>query len=390
MKNKIYYTDGLLTLAILFLSSLSIFMVYSSWSITSIVFGGSSFMGIFGKQALFLVLAVIVYFLAVKIPYKVYYNSAYALWGLSVVLLVVVYLFDPVNDSRSWIQLPLVNFQPSELAKIAVILAVGKYYQRLINRKEPVTLVNGLVTPSLLVLIPAALTFFQPDPGTVVIMLGISFCCLIASGLRLRFFLKHSVKVFAILFGLISMFAIANLIFDGAPMNGLKESQSRMIGRFNDYDNPCGDYYGDGFQICNSLIAINTGGLTGKGIGNSTQKYLYIPESHTDAIFAVTAEELGFIVVGFILLVYLFIVLRILYYAKRAPDKFSQITCIGVAALILIHVFVNVGGIINLIPFTGVPLPFFSYGGSFLLMCFGFLGIVQSIIISIKRDGDVE
>ncbi len=390
MKNTFYYSDGLLTLFLAILSGFSLFMVYSSWSISSIVFGESTLLGIVSKQIIFMSLAFFVYIIAAKIPYRIYYRYAYVLWIISVFLLIIVFKSEPVNDSKSWIQLPLFNFQPSEFAKLTMILSVGKYYQNLFDKKGKITLGNGFALPlAIYVLIPSALVFFQPDPGTVLIMLFISVSCLWFSGITIGFFIRFSSKIF-MFFIVASVFLFSvNFFTSGALVTGFKESQARMIGRL-DYKDPCADYYGEGFQICNSLIAINSGGLTGKGIGNSTQKYLYIPEAHTDAIFAVTAEELGFVGVGMILLIYLFVVIRILYYTQLAPNRFTKIILGGISGLILIHVFVNVGGIINFIPFTGVPLPFFSYGGTFLIMCAGFMGVAQSIIISIKRDGDIN
>ncbi len=389
MKNNMYYTDALLLLAIVLLSGLSLFMIYSSWSISSIVFGDGTFLGTFGKQLLLVVASMLIYYAASKFPYKCYYKIAYFLWWLSVFLLLYVFTTEEINESRSWIPLPFANFQPSELAKIAVVLSLGRYYYNLKKKSEPMGFNNGILIPFTIVFVPTILVIFQPDPGTALVILGIGAFCFFVSGTKLKFLLRILPKISLIVVALSLFLVTLNFATNGATLRGLINQQSRMISRFNNFKDPCGDYFGDGFQICNSLIAINSGGVTGKGLGNSTQKYLYIPESHTDAIYAVTAEELGFAVVGIVLLIYLFLVLRIMYYAKKTTDKFCQITCVGVASLILLHVFVNVGGIINLIPFTGIPLPFFSYGGTFLMLCAGFMGMLQSIIISIKRDGEI-
>lgn len=389
MKNRIYYSDGILTALIYILAVFSIFMIYSTWSITNIVFGQSTIFGTVGKQLMFLTVASSLYFIAMKIPYTFYRKMSYFIWFLAVILLLLVFMFKPINDSKSWIPFPYFNFQPSEFAKFAVIVVIANYYHKLFKSKEKITLRRGFITPLLFVLVPSLLIFLQPDPGTMLIIVGISVVLLVVSGLKFGFFFKYGTKL-VLLIGALTMMVIAiNSVTDGALVASFEEKQSRMLGRF-DYKDPCDDFYNEGFQICNSLIAINSGGLFGKGIGNSTQKYLYIPESHTDAIFAVTAEETGFFTVAGIIIVYAAIVLRILYFARRAPDRFSMITCVGIAMLVLVHVFINIGGILNIIPFTGVPLPFFSYGGTFLLLCFGLLGVVQSIIISIKRDGDVN
>ncbi len=387
LKNRIFYADKTMTILVLVLSFVSSIMVYSTWSITTVVFGGSSALGIFGKQIMFIVLSIILYFIVTHIPYKRFKIFAPMLWLITVGLLIVVFFFPAINESRSWIPVPGVgfNFQPSELAKIVLIFMVAAYYDRLITKKVPMDYSNWFFKPLVIISIPIVLIVAQPDPGTALIIVMFLGIMLFATGYKLRYLLKGLTKLLIPLSLVLGLVFTLNVIYDGAVTESIKSSQARMISRF-DYKDPCDDFNASGFQICNSLIAINSGGLTGKGLGNSTQKYLYLPESHTDAIFAVTAEEHGFVSTTLLLLIYTVLIYKILYYAKKTSSVFASLTCIGIAFMFLAHIFVNVAGILNMIPFTGVPLHFYSYGGTFSLLCFGSLGVVQSIAIEVNRE----
>ena len=165
--------------------------------------------------------------------------------------------------------------------------------------------------------------------------------------------------------------------------NGVKLLFERQIERF-DFLNPCSKIYSTGNQVCNGYIAINNGGLFGKGLGNSTQKYLYLPEPYTDFIFAIIVEELGLIAsIGILLL--LFIVLwRIFLIAKRSKTPVGTLLCYGIFWYILLHIIVNLGGLLGLMPLTGVPLPFLSYGGSYLMSLIASIAIVLRVDIENK------
>ena len=162
-------------------------------------------------------------------------------------------------------------------------------------------------------------------------------------------------------------------------------SFQRQISRF-DFTNPCSQekFEGIGNQVCNSYIAFNNGNLRGKGLGNSTQKYLYLPESHTDFIFAIVVEELGFIISAGILLLFFILLWRIIYIGRNSISSRGSIMCYGVAVYIFLHTTVNLCGIMGLLPLTGVPLPFLSYGGSFTLSLILGLSIVQRVAIETK------
>ena len=163
----------------------------------------------------------------------------------------------------------------------------------------------------------------------------------------------------------------------GAGGKVLSEAQ---LERFN-FFNPCKNYETSGYQICNSFIAINDGGLTGLGIGKSKQKYSYIPEPHTDSVFAIIAEENGLIFCAFIFIGYMVILWRILEISSRATTIRGRYISLGVATYFFAHIFINLGGLFGIIPLTGVPLPFLSYGGSFLISSICSLCLVQRVSI---------
>lgn len=384
LKNRIFYADRTITAVVLLLTFMSGIMIYSTWSISTVVFGDNSAFGIFGKQLMFTILAISFYFVTMRIPYKSWKKLVTPLYIIMIFLLVIVFSFEPINDSHSWIPLPGFNFQPSEFSKIVLIMYMAKHYDYLIRKEVRMDYIEWIIKPLFVVSIPLALIIIQPDPGTALIIISFLAVMFFATGYKLRNIIKALFKFAPLFIVLAFVFVIANVATSGAVIGGMKNNQARMISRF-DFKDPCDDIDGSGFQICNSLIAINSGGLTGKGLGNSTQKYLYLPESHTDAIIAVTAEEWGFVGTMIILILYGVLIYKILFFAKKASTPFGYLICVGISFMFLVHISVNILGILNVIPFTGVPLPFYSYGGTFLILCFGSLGIVQSIAIEHNR-----
>ena len=168
--------------------------------------------------------------------------------------------------------------------------------------------------------------------------------------------------------------AITGYLLSGAQMS-----------RF-DFFNPCSKYTSTGYQVCNAYIAINNGGLTGVGLGKSTQKYSYIPEPHTDMVFSIISEENGVIIGGLIFILYTILLFRILKLSMKAKRISHKYMCIGFATYIFLHILINLGGLFGLIPLTGVPLPFLSYGGSFTLSLIASLAVVQRIHIEMRNE----
>jgi rod shape determining protein RodA len=292
--------------------------------------------------------------------------------------------------------------QPSELAKLAVALMLAKV---LSSYKVPPKTLLDLVKPGIVVLIPWLLVMSQPDLGTGLVFIGLFFAMLFwrgVSGILLLFAASPVVSLvlggsvlwwaswFILLLVLLWMYkpfvveaviiVVANLTMGvAAPViwNKLQPHQQNRLLTFLD---PSRDPKNSGYQVAQSKIAIGSGGWTGKGFTDGSQKRLaFLPEQHTDFIFAVVGEELGFLGVGAALGLFLLLFLRIIRVATRALDSFSSLVAFGIAGGWFVHVIINVGMTINVMPITGIPLPFFSYGGSFMLACWIAIGLLVRI-----------
>ena len=214
------------------------------------------------------------------------------------------------------------------------------------------------------------LIFIQPDLGTAIIYTVIVGVMFLASPVLKEIKIKT-------VFALLGLAVFAGVALLGAGKSVLLE---RQLERF-DFSNPCDKLLTSGNQVCNCYIAINNGGLTGVGLGNSTQKYLYLPEPYTDFIFAIIVEELGIIFGIGIILMYMFLLYRILKIGRDSPTNRGALLCYGVAVYIFLHIAINLMGIFGLMPMTGVPLPFMSYGGSFTICLIAALTIVQRVSV---------
>lgn len=275
----------------------------------------------------------------------------------------------------NWISIAGVKFQPSEFAKPVIIVCLSlmfeKFYKTLrtknINHYELIAkiLIVGVTIP--------VIVFLQKDFGTMLILLAIFGVLFLASPiLKLE---KLKVIFFLGVVALLGSFIMLST-------KGYILSDEQMA-RFN-FINPCSTYESGGYQVCNGFIAIHDGGIFGLGIGNSKQKYSYIPEPHTDSVFAIIAEENGFIKSLLVFAAYIFILNRILKLSSRADTIRGRYICLGVATYIFMHILVNLGGLFGVMPLTGVPLPFLSYGGSFTISLIVSLAIVQRIHLEME------
>lgn len=274
-------------------------------------------------------------------------------------LLAVIFIGIEANGAYRWIDLKLFRFQPSEIAKLAVPMMVAYYLHK---RKIPPTFFN-VVGSLLLIALPVALIFLQPDLGTAIIVLFSGIIVLFLGGLQWRYIL--------IAFGLIAI-ALPSLWFFG-----MKEYQKDRVETFL---NPELDPLGKGYQIIQSKIAIGSGGIYGKGWENSTQVSLqFLPEATTDFIYAIIGEEFGLIGSVLLLICYLMIIWRGLYISYHARDSFYQLVGGAVCLVFFFYVFVNTGMVSGVLPVVGVPLPFISYGGTSIMTLFISFGILMNI-----------
>ena len=319
------------------------------------------------RQGIFVLIGLVGFLVALYFPTKFFKTiSPFLMFILLASLFGLMVYGSNFFGSQSWYDLGFITVQPSELGKIIIILFLSYYYGK--NRNE---LDNQwtLLKPIILCMIVIGLVAMQPDLGTAAVIVGIILLIFYALPLK-----KDTRKpINRLFFGGIILLALVAILTGGSF---LREYQLK---RFQ-FLNPCERYEDKtGYQLCNSIIALKNGGLTGKGIGESTQKYLYLPESHTDFIFPIIVEEWGFIVGIIILILYLFMLYRILNIAKKSDNLGNAIIAYGVFAYLLFHIAINLIGTLNIGPLTGIPLPFLSYGGSYTITLLFSMGLVQRV-----------
>ncbi len=276
------------------------------------------------------------------------------------------------RGANNWISLGFFNLQPSEISKIVVILCLSflfeKFYKSLINHKIKHT--EQIWTIILIGISLPVIVFMQKDLGTAIVLVSIFFILFLTSPISKQEKINSSaILIIFIFIGGLLIFSVKGYLLSDAQKS-----------RFDFFD-PCSKYAETGYQICNAFIAINHGGAFGVGIGKSTQKYSYIPEPHTDMVFSIISEELGLLRCTLIFVGYIIILYRTLRLSCIANTIRNKYICLGVATFIFMHILINLGGLFGLIPLTGVPLPFLSYGGSFTLTLLISLAFVQRVHI---------
>ena len=364
MDKTLFFTSILLLV-------IGLVMVFSASNVASFMKFKATPYHFFNRQLILLIISLIISFVIIRVNTKTYgYFSWILILGLIGILIAVLVSGKMVNQARSWIDIMGVQFQPSEFVKVTAIVWVASICA---NKNKP-TLKTYLIMFAILGLI-AVLILLQPDLGTTIIFLTIMFMMFMSLNISSK--VKRNIILTMLGVGVVVILLLMN--------NGVQVFFERQLARF-DFRNPCSEekFYTTGTQLCNGYIAFNNGGLTGLGLGNSTQKYLYLPEAYTDFIFAITIEELG-LIAGIIILILMFIVLwRIFLISKRASTEMGKLMCYGIFWYILLHIVVNLGGVMGLIPLTGVPLPFLSYGGSFLMCLVVAITIVERVAIESK------
>jgi len=371
------------------------------------------------RQLTWLGLGLTAFMVTTRLSVRFFEWAALPAYLLAIGLLVVTLVFGSgggtAKSMSGWLTIGGVRLgQPSELAKIAVALMLAKVLAS--YRVTPKSLVD-LIKPAIVVLIPWLLVMKQPDLGTGLVFIGLFFAMLFWTGVSGTLLLLAASPVISLVLagstGLwITWFIVlcvaiwiykpfvaeavvlivANLTMGvAAPIiwtQVLKEHQRERLLVFLD---PARDPKASGYQMAQSKIAIGSGGWTGKGYTQGSQKRLaFLPEQHTDFIFAVVGEELGFLGVAAALTLFLFLFLRVIRVATRATDSFSSLVAFGLAGSWFVHVIINVGMTINLMPITGIPLPFFSYGGSFMITCGLALGLVLRVAWESRLAGYAE
>ncbi|WP_391208326.1 FtsW/RodA/SpoVE family cell cycle protein [Psychrobacillus sp. L4] len=334
----------------------------------------------FKKQRLNLLLCIPMFFLTAFFPYKHYKNKAMMQFMLFVMftLLFLVHIIGSGGESgaQSWIHLGFGNIQPSEIAKIIIVL----YFAGIFAKKhENGTLdkLNESVGPPLIVLFFVFVSvMLETDVGNTMIIGFVAVSVIAASGIKFKSFAKF--------IGLIGVVMTVGLFV--IYMMKDKLITEKRLGRLEAFFHPFDYEQGYGYQIVNGYIAIGAGGLKGLGLGNSNQKFGYLPEPHTDFIMAIIAEELGLIGVLVVLCGLFFIVFKAIMIAISTKDPQARMISAGIGSIIGFQTFVNLGGMLGIIPLTGVPLPFISYGGTSVILLSAAIGILMNVSMFAKYE----
>ena len=342
---------------------------------------GTNLYEYFYKQAFFIGLGIIIALFVVTKSLKKY--SGYSILAYIGCLLLLLWLLlkgEAYQGSINWLKIGRFSLQPSEFAKPAMILFVATLFEKLykklrsdrIDDKTRWEMIGIILFSGALYI---GIVLLQKDLGTAIIMTGIFSVLFLTSPIRS----KDKIKAI----GYVSVVCLAAVTLILSTKGNLLSQAQKS--RLTDYKNPCSKYEEGGYQICNGYIAINDGGLFGVGIGESKQ-ISYIPESHTDSVFAIIAEELGLVPCTLVFLAYIILLYRIFKLGGKTRSIKGKYICYGVGSYIGIHIIVNLGGLFGLIPFTGVPLPFLTYGGSFTIALMVSLAMVQRVHIEYRRQ----
>ena len=351
--------DRLLFMSVIALISFGLFMLFSaSWVKSLEITGGESRTYFLVSQMIKLIPAFFIFIFFTKINYrKLQLISPYLLF-ISFLLLVYTQFQGCNGDSCRWLSIGPISFQTSDIARFSIILFLASYIDN--NYKYMKQFVKGIFYPLLAILPIAFMIIIQPDNSTTLILLIIAYAMLFVGG-------ASFIQLLTI--GVLSVGSMGIFILN---------EKNYALGRILSFVDPTSSA-SIGYQSNQALIGLKQGGLSGMGIGESIQKYSYLPETHTDFIFAIIGEELGFVAGSLLMLVYYIIFYRAVQISKRSNDIFGIMLSIGFGLSITIYAFINIGVVIGLVPVTGVPLPFISYGGSSLITNLMMIAILLNI-----------
>lgn len=346
--------DWVLLTFILVICACSVIEVYSTTY-------GTKFAGAHIRQIYWILGGLALMFLMSLINYQVLLENSLWFYAAAIVSLLAVLVFGrKYLGAKRWVLLPGgQHFQPSEWVKLVLIIVLAKYFSEIQDRAS----LSDVAKAGLIAAIPMAMVLRQPDLGTALTYVPIAIMALFLGGMQF----KHAAMILV----------IAGVLMPTVWHYGLKPYQKE---RLTNFMHPEADSQNKGYQLEQSKIAVGSGGIWGKGIRKGTQTQgSFLPEPHTDFIFAAWAEEHGFVGAIALLLLYFIVLVRLIHNAQTAPDRAGGFVVMGVVAVLLFHILVNAGMVVGFMPVTGIPLPLMSYGGSSLLFTFLALGIVMNI-----------
>ena len=314
-------------------------------------------------QLLYAALGLIAMWLASRVDYHIYHKLAWPVLGISLVLLVVVLFMPEYNGCKRWLVIPGVGtLQPSEIAKFAVVLAFSHIISLTASRMKSFSV--GVLPFGLVLGTVAVLMLLEPHLSGTLLILGIGAVLMFVGGTGLKWF---------VLAGAGAVGAV------GAAVAVMPDLVPYAASRLASWLDPFADPLGDGHQTIQSLYAIGSGGATGLGLGNSRQKHMFVPEPQNDFIFSIVCEELGFVGALAVVTLFVLLLLRGITLAVHAPDRFGGLLVVGFVVQVAMQAALNIAVVTNTIPNTGISLPFFSSGGTSLMMLLGEMGIVLSV-----------
>ena len=358
---------GFLSLVLVLLSIGLVMLFSASYAYSYARFNNSYHFII--RQAIFAVVGVVIMFALSRVDVKVYRKMAIPLYVISIALLVLVLALPPMvegMDHKRWLVLGPITFQPSEIAKFAIITLfahlIAKYHKRMDKFKFVMTLLLLLAGVCGLVVIETHLS-------ATILILFIGVVLMIVGGLAVKYIVMGA----GVAVGAVILVVVTGVV-------------DYASSRFTYWLDPWADASGSGYQTIQSLLAIGSGGLLGRGIGQSRQKYSWLPEPHNDFIFAIVSEELGLIGAMIIVILFCLLIWRGFVIAMHSPDKFSSLMAVGLSFQVALQAALNIMVVTNTIPNTGISLPFFSYGGTALIILLAEMGVV----LSISRSANLE
>ena len=366
--------DFILCITVFLLLALGIIMVLSASAPSALSYYSDSYYYV-KRQALFAIGGIVLMFIISKIDYRIYkkfYKMAYYLSLIALVSVVLPVIGSGAKGATRWLDLGFIRFQPSELAKIGLIVFYAGYLSE--HRTELGNFKEGFIKPLLYLVPPIVILYFLHDHlSAAIIIVIITSIMMLMSGTKLRYFL--TVGAIGGVGALTGMYAIAKVTGKG----------NFRLARLTTFLNPWQDATGKGWQVIQGLYAIGSGGLFGVGLGESKQKYLYIPEPHNDFIFAVLAEELGFLGCLAVIALFAVFIWRGILTSMKAKDCFGSLLAVGITSLVGLQAIMNIAVVTSSMPATGISLPFFSYGGTSLLILLCCVGILLNITRSTSK-----
>ena len=372
LKKMGIYREGKLDMGflslVLILLSIGLVMLFSASYAYSYARFNNSYHFII-RQAIFAVVGVVIMFALSRVDVKVYRKMAIPLYVVSIALLVLVLALPPMvegMDHKRWLVLGPITFQPSEIAKFAIITLfahlIAKYHKRMDKFKFVMTLL-------LLLAVVCGLVVIETHLSATILILLIGVVLMIVGGLAVKYIVMGA----GVAVGAVILVVVTGVV-------------DYASSRFTYWLDPWADASGSGYQTIQSLLAIGSGGLLGRGIGQARQKYSWLPEPHNDFIFAIVSEELGLIGAMIIVILFCLLIWRGFVIAMHSPDKFSSLMAVGLSFQVALQAALNIMVVTNTIPNTGISLPFFSYGGTALIILLAEMGVV----LSISRSANLE